>query len=217
MKSKSNVSRISVLALLSCKLLLGNGQKERTSVTDNGAEPPLQRSLMLRRSASDHSAVTPRNPDIFRRRNKDISEQTINNSEDEEDFTLDHDPQRHFEALDYATKAKLMESYNQDQIENLIPHGRNKLGVGKFRDTHNITNANDGDDDENDNQDGDGSNPSGSSAAGDESLEENTEVALLRHEEPLPERDVVGDSIFPLSQSAPSDNIFQNRQHDDAR
>jgi hypothetical protein len=139
----------------------------------------------------------------------DFQDGGIDVDEDEE-YTLDNEPQREFKQYDYIPKD------NQKKLGGKDVNVKNSIGDDILRINLNATNDdNDDDKEEEKNMKGnetDGNTGSETTGTGNDDLQENTAIAILRHEDPPPERDVLGDSIFPLQQV--SDNVFNSRRHD---
>lgn len=154
-----------------------------------------------------------------RAESKDEEHEMLENLEADEEslrFDLHHDLQRQLQQEDYIDEKTLTESQDQRQVESYDRPivKKNALGVGTYKDAQNKMGG-EGNDVVQNNE---SSNSSGnSSSQTNQTLEENSQAAVLRHEDPLPERDVVGDSIFPFQQvqqqQEPTGNVFGTRQH----
>ncbi|KAG7367058.1 hypothetical protein IV203_029728 [Nitzschia inconspicua] len=217
-----------MLVLLSCKFLSGCGQRNEPLLageTTSGLPPRIQSWLLRTGTGSDRNILlsqqntNERRNTVYRKMNEIADDDMIDDSdldyddEGENEYGLDHDPQRQFNQEDYDSKERFIKSHNQDQVENYSHHLKNARGVGTYRDNHNVTGTTDGGDGEKMDQETNGESFIPTSTE-EQSLENNTQVALLRHEDPLPERDAEGDSIFPLQQQ--NENVFQTRQHGDS-
>ena len=130
----------------------------------------------------------------------------IMDDKDEEDPTIDHDPNRAFTEHDYVAKEKYVETYNTGQIiTTSVTTGSSELGRQSNGEQNNT-------DTEGEEMDADEQTPNGNAAA-DPTLEDNTQEALIRHVEPPQEIDILSDSIY-VPRPQQNDNVFSSRQHD---
>lgn len=237
MKTK-RMQRVYIFLLLAYNIPSNSGQYDyggAAAATDPApvvgfASSSIHRILLLRGSniISNYDSVRTVSHASTRRIEKDVINDDDNDDIDDkefndidgefdEEYTLDHEPQREFKQRKNVVRS------NQTQLGGNNAQLEKSLGSGILRDNHNITDEeeeedndqNDDDEEEEkdieDNETG-GNSGSDSPVAGNDDLQENTEIAILRHEDPLPERDVLGDSIFLLQPV--SDNVFESRQHD---
>jgi hypothetical protein len=248
MMSTTRMQRTYVFLLLYSKILSNSGQRDpaegaaTTIVPAVASTSSIHRYPLLRGSndVTNDGPVQTVPSRSTRRIEVDLAEDVDDDDDNvyypdddgsdtddhDEEYTLDHEPQREFKQYKYVAKS------NQKQLGGESVNVKQSLGDGNFRDSQNAIDSddeqiddndvdndvdNDGDDDDDDDDDNeeeekdtDGNSGSGT---GNDDLQENTLVAILRHEDPLPEREVVGDSIFLFPRA--SDNVFDSRQHDE--
>lgn len=245
-RQNPGTTRVPALAILSLGLLSHCGQGEEGFGNGNLLHFPSgylsgRTWRMLRRGSDSNSNTT--SPHQATQHQQHVSRRIVSKDDDDdceedehemgaEDLEADkdalgsdlqHNPQRQFKQEDYIDKKTLVANQTQPQAEshNNSPVKKNALGVGTYRDAHNTTDTSSKDqkaDEDMKNNDSDTPTGNSTSQSTNQTLEENSQAAVLRHEDPLPERDVVGDSIFPFQQAQQqlqeqNDNVFGTRRH----